>query len=631
MKIGYGRMGVAAVLSLSCFAFPAALQQKPAAPTFAGKYTELQDQQKRLVDDWFQRFSETIKKPVAAREGYDMLPLSVKTTFNAVTHALLRTPMTDSSGKVLEESAIRIIDKVDGVAGKVPGAGGDEQFRIYTQLKPGSLELLRRSREFKRGPDNTVYHKGYPICYRSTGGTPSIQVSLTRDATRADIDVDYRSSKFPVFLINGHLNSSNSDVRAGNNDERHNGQWSGLQNWWRNLLGLPLLETVQSKGGEVDEETIPREPKVKANAKPEVAVHDFLNSWLVERKANEAVAYFAEQAFACIEVERGEQIDRGMAKFGMLKGLQEIGQQIGEISNLSEAVQGVRLTGPRGKVIEQPYHAQFVLYDVREDLATQFDCTAKLDPGSASAKALRSQAFGKYYGALFHLKAGKETGQTVATIWAKEAGYWKLVSYDVDPEPENYRIPNLVTPPPVPATVTVKGDPQLIQAANDFLQKWFVRGQVDQAFAYLSAPCYPCLNLYRSEDTPAPQNLEEAGRMIREGMQKLAQTAGSVRRLEEAIAAPVPSHPDIRIVQHAGAKAYVIASIPDYMGEGADCSKRAPGEEPTFTEPQNKVYGNYYAVGFRLTATPEDAGVLWTVWLKEAAGWKIVSYLLLTP
>ena len=76
------------------------------------------------------------------------------------------------------------------------------------------MELLDQSKEFSRSADNTVYHNGLPICFRSTGGTPSIQVSLTRDGSRADIDVDYRSSKFPTALVNGHLTASNSDIRA---------------------------------------------------------------------------------------------------------------------------------------------------------------------------------------------------------------------------------------------------------------------------------------------------------------------------------------------------------------------------------------------------------------------------------
>jgi hypothetical protein len=50
---------------------------------------------------------------------------------------------------------------------------------------------------------------------------PAIQISCAADGKRTDIDVDYRSSKFPVAILNGHLSSANSDVRAGNNHARH--------------------------------------------------------------------------------------------------------------------------------------------------------------------------------------------------------------------------------------------------------------------------------------------------------------------------------------------------------------------------------------------------------------------------
>jgi hypothetical protein len=63
-------------------------------------------------------------------------------------------------------------------------------------------------------------HKGYPISYRAQGGVPSIQISIALDRRHGDIDVDDRSSIFPASLLNGHLTSSNSDVRAGSNFDR---------------------------------------------------------------------------------------------------------------------------------------------------------------------------------------------------------------------------------------------------------------------------------------------------------------------------------------------------------------------------------------------------------------------------
>jgi hypothetical protein len=37
-----------------------------------------------------------------------------------------------------------------------------------------------------------------------------------------------------------------------------------------------------------------------------------------------------------------------------------------------------------------------------------------------------------------------------------------------------------------PALALVAGDPQLVQATKDFLEKWLLRKQVDEAFQYLS-------------------------------------------------------------------------------------------------------------------------------------------------
>ena len=42
--------------------------------------------------------------------------------------------------------------------------------------------------------ENTVYHVGYPESFRQIGTVPNMQFSLSEDGTKADIDVDYRSS-----------------------------------------------------------------------------------------------------------------------------------------------------------------------------------------------------------------------------------------------------------------------------------------------------------------------------------------------------------------------------------------------------------------------------------------------------
>lgn len=599
-------------------------------PSFAGNYSQLKPGQKQLVDDWFQRLSKVLGKPILPAEGYNHARLSVRTTFGAVTHALLRTPLTDKSGTSLEKSSLGLISKLDDVAGNEQGKRGDKQFRIYVQLVPGALDLLAKSRQFTRGRDNTVYHKGYPVCYRSRGGAPSIQISTTRDGKLGDIDVDYRSAQFPLFLINGHLTASNSDVRAGNNDYRHNSRWAGLQNWWRTLLGLPLLETPAA--GAEGEGIVPKEEHTKPDAKPAEAVHDFLTAWLVDQRPDESLSYFSDSALVCMELERGQAFDRGMARFMMFKGLQAINNRTGKVANLSDVATGVRLVGPRVKVITQPYHAEFVLYDVRVDLAEHFKCENRLNPENLNLKAARSQAFGKYVGAVFRLRGREQEGETVATLWEKEKKYWKLISYDVDPQFQALRTMAVAPPAKAPVLAHVKGDKGLIRAARNFYQDWFVRRNSQAAFQYLSPRCYPCVNLYRSEETPEANSPAEEGQLIRTGMEKIADAAGPAKKLTDAIVAPEPSHPDLKLVGQPDHEAFVIASVPDYMAAAANCANRKPGEDPDFAPPRlGPRYGNYYATGFKLAKQVEDSGVLWTVWDKEGGQWKIVSYALLTP
>jgi len=80
----------------------------------------------------------------------------------------------DSSGAFGD--GLSLIERVDTVKGEVAGTSSDHQFRLYVRLIPKAREMLDRSREFKRGVDNTVYHKGYPINYREQNGAPSTQI-----------------------------------------------------------------------------------------------------------------------------------------------------------------------------------------------------------------------------------------------------------------------------------------------------------------------------------------------------------------------------------------------------------------------------------------------------------------------
>jgi hypothetical protein len=82
---------------------------------FGGNYQQLTVRQKQLVNLWIAEFQKIFNKPANAATVYDRLPLSARTTFEAVTHALSRSQMTSCSGKPLC-AALDLVELVDRVS-----------------------------------------------------------------------------------------------------------------------------------------------------------------------------------------------------------------------------------------------------------------------------------------------------------------------------------------------------------------------------------------------------------------------------------------------------------------------------------------------------------------------------------
>ena len=105
---------------LGVSALATAMAQQSPRP-FGGAYWELDQRRQRLVDDWVTRFVKVTGQQVDARSFYDeVLPLSTKTTFEAVTNALMTTALTDGTGQTFGD-ALSLIERIDTVKGEVPG------------------------------------------------------------------------------------------------------------------------------------------------------------------------------------------------------------------------------------------------------------------------------------------------------------------------------------------------------------------------------------------------------------------------------------------------------------------------------------------------------------------------------
>ena len=610
-------------------------QAPQGAPAIGGGYADLDQRRKGLVDGWVARFNQVTGQSIQPGPFYDgRARVSAKTTFEAVTHALMTTPLTDDKGTRLGD-ALDLVERIDTVAGQVSGAASDRQFRMYALLRADAVALLERSREFRRGMDNTVFHKGYPMSFRAQGGPPSIQVSVALDGRNADVDIDYRRSMFPLMLFNGHLTSANSDVRAGGNYDRHVNRWSGFTNWWRNFFGIRQnRQPDENKSG--DKTLLPAAPRAgKKNI--DVMTQDFLKAWLVEGNVVAAMGYVSSRAYACMAQDADDPttFDLGMAPFRLMNHLAAAKEALGPQTSLDKVIAGVRLTNPALKVVTQPHHAQFVLYSVPDDVAAGLDCQNRLSIGRPDSAA---RVYGTYFGAVFYAagQGGPLAGQgtSVALLWAREGGYWKIVSWKAEPEDDDAHAPapprtdvvaGIAIDPPLEAA---KAEPGLVAGAKGFLESWLVRRDYDAAFRYMSPAAYDCYNGSRNPDLPAAATSAEAGKAIRAGLERAGREFGKPRTLDAVIAAVEPVHPAVRVINHPDARAFTLASVPNALAATEGCGAQIVGTAAAATPAE---YGKAFGVTLRFRTKSGEAPVLRLLWLKDGDVWRIAAYDILMP
>jgi len=500
-------------------------------------------------------------------------------------------------------------------------------------MKPGAQDVLNRSREFRRTADNTIFHKGYPTSYRQEG-YPSVQFSLTSDGGRADIDVDYRSSSFPAALVNGHLTAANSDVRAGNY-ERHNGRWSGLVNWWDGFVSALFAANVNVP--EDAGRSFPALPRAGTKT-IDVAVDDFLNSWLVEGAPNLAVAYADADAYDCLAMrleQEGQSLDRGLAALQLYARMKTINDVIGRRDSLDGTTRGLRLVDPALKLVNHKRPGQYSIYAVPREMADQMSCGSYTTFGAlpAARPARRNREPYESFYSTFVIVGPDGADAALGLLWQRRNGYWKIVSYQLAGEgvADTMPMPDLRRPVTSVEVPHMQADPSFVGAIERFLDAWLVRKRYDEAFATISPECYACVNLYLDPgEAPKTTPAEQRAR-LRAGLERLGERVGPITRLEDVIEGVGPTDPRMRIVDHPRSAAFGLIGLPDWAGEAAACEARVARGDDAAADGPEQGFGRYYASAFQFIPKAGETAVLYLAWAREGNRWLIFSYKLIVP
>lgn len=593
------------------------------ATTLGGRFESLRPEQRELVQRWVAEYNRINRGRLTAVKAYSDLPPSYKTTFDAVTNALLATNLTDEQGKPLG-TALGLVELVEAIHGKIPEERGDHQFRLYVLLKKDALDKLQAAREFKRIGDNTVFHKGYPINFRQQGGAPSVQFSVARTGRRADIDVDYRSSAVYAALFNGHLTAANSDVRAGNNYDRHVGRWRGLVNWWRLLFDRLFIEQLSSN--ETTTLNASDTPRVDGSKEVQEAIKDFFESWLVRQNPLDASSYFSVSSYPCIvEFQDGSQADSPLARARIVKQMRDVNATLGRVSNLANAIEEVALQAPGAKPVNHPYGQLFALEQLSDEAAYNLDCRVRLKLKLAEDIPRPGKGFSNYYGAMLRLKSPQYSSMNLFQVWSKEGKDWKLVSWHFDhPFNDSDRPPIVSAPAPAASKTPVAADEEIARQTRQFMVELLLNRDVDKALGHLTPDALECAA--ESLEIVASREREHRKR-VHDLFTQIAKEAGKGKSLEDLLVAPDISHEHMQPLIHSESKAYALARISDDLSIMFQCGKRLAGTKfgkehaqgvPTFTR-------GHYATVFQLRRAGEHPAALKLIWERQGNDWKVIA------
>jgi len=622
--------------SFAVFALAAGMsaqQQSPAKPTgsqeqgareqeFGQSYATLRPEQQKLLVDFIRRYNETTGTKAAPEEAYDKARMSVRTTFDAVTHALLKTKLTNEKGEDLG-SAIDLVDSLDDVMGEEAGTGGDQQFRLYIYLKPTAFDTLSSSREFARDKDNTVYHKGFPVCFRLKNGPPSIQFSISRDQRMADVDVDYRSSAFPKALFNGHRNSSNSDVRAGANLEKHDNRWAGLNGWWRNLFGFSLggNASPQEEAAAGRARSIPPNPPLTKDNGIDATAHDFLKSWVVDKKPNIAVAYLSRRSYPCLEAigkKKGKPIPPGMVRIRAVMAMEKVNATAGTITSVGDIFEADTTWSPELKKSENDYPTEFRLVSVPPDVAEDEECVqdSEQTPGRESNE--------KYYATTFRVKGGDTRDQVMLLLWTEEGKYWKIVAIRAE---DSSAAGLTSTKIPIAPRVSeaepehFSGDPNAVKDITSFYQAWVGKRDVVSAERYVSERSYQCLAAPSGDEKE-----RKPAELIRKALANPLARVPQRPDVSDMMSGVKPVNELVRSVDQENSKAFAIMAVPNQMADSFLCQSRHLPEKTATLKPADAKYGAYYLSASRLDYGEEQSPALLLLWTTEKDQWKVVAW-----
>jgi hypothetical protein len=416
-------------------------------------------------------------------------------------------------------------------------------------------------------------------------------------------------------------------VRAGNNLDRHDDRWAGLDGWWREVFGLlgsaakPPKEPAAQRLG-----NIPLNPGVKADQGIDKSAHDFLQNWVVDKQPNRSVAYFSRRSYSCLEaiaLKKDKPAAPGMVRLSTAMAMKQFSDSMGQVNSVGDVFEAAEKSSQGLKEEKNAYPSEFRLVSVPTDMAWDEQCVAiEKDESGKSTKE-------KYYATAFRGRQGDGRNKVMSLLWTQEGEYWKIIAIRIDDVSDVGIVPKNTAAQTEPAEEdppSIVGDPAAVKDITQFYVTWILKRDATQASHFASQRSYQCLAVASG----AQRELTPLAR-IESSLQRPLEKIPPGTNLLEMMSSVQPVNNLVRPVEQENSKAFAIMAVPDQMADSFLCQNRHLPEKSSALKPADAKYGTYFLSASRFNFGEEESPALLLLWSKEKVGWRIVAWAVEVP
>ena len=387
----------------------AASAQEDQPQQFGGEFDGLKPEQKRLVEDWIQRYNRVMGENRRAEETPELAMAYVSpTAFQCLTYEegeeadTGMAPFQMLAGMRRANQMIGEISSLDEIA-------------------TGIRIANTRARAVEQ-----PYHQQF-VLYKIAESL-ALEFQCGNRGLAADEIPEGSDSRFGKYF-GAVLHLQAEEVRG----ETFALLWEKQEGAWKLIsyevepgedqAGVPDLRTPIAAGAAL---------RVSGDEKLIEAAKGFLMAWFVDRDIDKSMSFISPQAYSCVNLFLGEgETPRATAeeKEERLRlGLQRTLDEIGTPESLDEAIRAIAPTNPDIAVVTHPDEDEFSLLSMPNYLAAGYGCDFRAAGGEPLPRP-EKPSYGDYYAQAFSINMVAGEPAALGLLWGREGGSWKITSY----------------------------------------------------------------------------------------------------------------------------------------------------------------------------------------------------------